>query len=293
MTGPTEDEPAAIGAAADRPAADGSVADAPASALVDAHVHLFTSALPLARRAWTAPERDLTAEAFIAMMDEHRVGHGVISAMSLLGDGNAYTIGALRRHPRLRGTVIVDPPAGPHVLKGMKADGVVGVRFQWRRLPDLPDLGDPAYRALLRQVADLDWHVELNVEGERLPGVLGPLLRSGVQVVVDHFGDPDRRIGYASEGGQALLRALDGGRVWVKLSAAYRFGVSPATLAGWGATLLAHAGPDRLFWGSDAPFIGARRPVTYRDALDSFEVAVPDPATRRRISQTAKTFYFG
>jgi predicted TIM-barrel fold metal-dependent hydrolase len=261
--------------------------------LVDTHVHLFSAALPLAERAWTRPERELPAEVFLAMMDEYGVGHAVVSAMSLLGYGNDYTIDALRADDRLRGTVIVEPSAGRRVLERMRADGVVGVRFQWRRLADLPDLTDPAYRRLLRHVADLGWHVELNVEGERLPPVLDRLLASGVKVVVDHFGDPDRTSGYASPGGTALLRALGTGRVWVKLSAGYRFRVGPDTLAGYAATLLAEGGPERLFWGSDAPFIGAREPVTYQDALASFAVTVPDAGLRDRVAQASHAFYFG
>ncbi|MFI7450179.1 amidohydrolase family protein [Nonomuraea sp. NPDC049714] len=261
--------------------------------LVDTHVHLFTRALPLAARAWTRPEGELTAETFLSMMDEHGVDYGVLSAMSLLGDLNDYTIDALRRHERLRGTVIVEPTTDRYVLERMKADGVVGVRFQWRRLADLPDLTDPAYRRLLFRVADLDWHVELNIEGDRLPPVLDRLTASGVKVVVDHFGDPDRAAGYTGAGGAALLRALDTGRVWVKLSAGYRFDISPDTLAGHAATLLGAAGPEHVFWGSDAPFVGARRPVTYRDAVGSFAHLVPDPALRRRISLAAHAFYFG
>nr|WP_219460087.1 amidohydrolase family protein [Nonomuraea rhizosphaerae] len=123
--------------------------------------------------------------------------------------------------------------------------------------------------------------------------MLDQLVRSGVKIVVDHFGDPDRRAGYTGESGAALLRALETGRVWVKLSAGYRFGVGTDTLAGYAATLLDAAGPEHLFWGSDAPFVGARQPLTYRDAVDSFARIVPDAALRRRISRAAHTFYFG
>ncbi|GAA1631178.1 amidohydrolase family protein [Nonomuraea maheshkhaliensis] len=260
--------------------------------LVDAHVHLFTSALPLAARAWTRPDVDLPVGKFLTTMDEYGVGRAVISAMSLLGDLNDYTIAALREHDRLRGTVIVEPGVDRYVLERMRSDGVRGIRFQWRRLAELPDLDDPAYRRLLFRVADLGWHVELNIEGERLPPVLDRLVRSGVRVVVDHFGDPGRRTGYAGESGAALLRALDSGRVWVKLSAGYRFGVGTDTLTGYAATLLPPAGPEHLFWGSDAPFVGARQPVTYRDAVESFARIVPDAALRRRISQAAHAFYF-
>ncbi|GAA1014177.1 membrane protein [Acrocarpospora pleiomorpha] len=258
--------------------------------LVDAHVHLFSRTLPLAAGAWTRPEGDLTAEAFLPMMDAHGVSHAVISAMSLLGDQNEYTLAALRAHPRLRGTVHVEPGTELADLAGLI--GVVGVRFQWRRRTDLPDLREPGYRTLLRQIAELDWHVELNIESARLPPVLDSLLAAGIKVVVDHFGDPHPETGYANPGGAALLRGLATGQVWVKLSAGYRFGVSPARLAGYAATLLSATGPERLFWGSDAPFVGARRPLTYQDAVNSFATTVPDPALREQITRTSLAFYF-
>ena len=257
--------------------------------LVDTHVHLFTHALPLASTAWTAPDVELPVEAFEELMARHGVTHGVISAMSLLDDGNAYTLAALRRNPRLRGTVDVEPGTDRRALGD---EGVVGVRFQWRRRTSLPDLTDPDHRGLLREVADLGRHVELNVERDRMPPVLAELTRSGVDVVVDHYGDPCPRNGYATPGGEALLRALDTGRVRVKLSAGYRFPVTPGDLAGYAATLLGHAGPERVFWGSDAPFVGARRPVGYAGELAMLARVVPDAALRQRMSTAAHDFYF-
>lgn len=260
--------------------------------MVDTHVHLFTADLPLASTAWTVPEVELPVAAFEDLMARHGVTHGVVSAMSLLGDLNDYTISALRRNPRLRGTVTVTPAADRYVLERMRDDGVVGVRFQWRRRADLPDLTDPEYRRLLYRVADLGWHVELNVERDRMPPVLDQLVRSGVDIVVDHYGDPGRDNGYANPGGRSLLRALDTGRARVKLSAGYRFGVAEEVLAGFAATLLAHAGPERVFWGSDAPFVGARHPTGYAEELAVLSRAVPDAAVRGRMSAAARDFYF-
>lgn len=260
--------------------------------LVDTHVHLFTRALPLAPTAWTAPEVELPVEAFEDLMVRHGVTHGVISAMSLLDDANAYTLAALRRNPRLRGTVDVDPGVGRQELAALRDDGVVGVRFQWRRRAPLPDLTDPDHRRLLRHVADLGWHVELNVERDRMPPVLDQLVRSGVDVVVDHYGDPCPGRGFATPGGQALLRALQTGRVRVKLSAGYRFPVTPEDLATYAATLIGHAGPERVFWGSDAPFVGAKRPVSYAGELAVLARIVPDPVLRQQLSVAAHAFYF-
>lgn len=145
--------------------------------LVDTHVHLFTRALPLASTAWTAPQVELPVEAFEELMTRHGVTHGVISAMSLLDDPNAYTLAALRRNPRLRGTVDVDPGADRRELAALRDDGVVGVRFQWRRRTPLPDLTDPDHRRLLRDVAEEGRHVELNVERDRMAPVLDELVR--------------------------------------------------------------------------------------------------------------------
>ena len=41
-------------------------------------------------------------------------------------------------------------------------------------------------------------------------------------IVVDHMGRPDPRLGVGAPGFQALVRALQGGRTWSKLSAPYR-----------------------------------------------------------------------
>jgi len=259
---------------------------------VDTHVHLFTRALPLASTAWTVPEVELPVSAFEDLMAQHGVTHGVVSAMSLLGDLNDYTISALRRNPRLRGTVIVEPTADRYALERMRDDGVVGVRFQWRRRADLPDLTEPEYRRLLHRVADLGWHVELNIERDRMPPVLDQLVRSGVDIVVDHYGDPNRDNGYANPGGESLFHALDTGRTRVKLSAGYRFGVSAEVLAWFAETLLAHTGPDRVFWGSDAPFVGAGHPTSYAGELGMLSRVVPDAGVRRRMSAAAHDFYF-
>lgn len=260
--------------------------------LVDSHIHLFTLGLPLAPTAWTVPQTELPVEDFEALMAEHGVTHGVISAMSLLGDLNDYTITALRRNPRLRGTVIVEPTADRYLLERMRDDGVVGIRLQWRRGTDPPDLTGPEHRRLLYRVADLGWHVELNIERERMPPVLDQLCRSGVDVVVDHYGDPSPEHGFATPAGESLFRALDTGRVRVKLSAGYRFAIPPDVLTELGRALLAHAGPERVFWGSDAPFVGAKYPTTYADELAMFRRVVPEAAIRDAISAAAHAFYF-
>jgi predicted TIM-barrel fold metal-dependent hydrolase len=271
--------------------------------VVDAHAHIFTADMPMADSAWLRPDYGFTAEDYLQVLDAHGVHFGVIAGISIFGNYNDYMIESLRRHPRLRGTVNIDPATDRYTLERMKADGVVGVRLQLSRRKELPDLGSEPYRLLLRRVADLNWHVHLALEGKLLPAVLPALEASGARIVLDHFGHPDPVEGVENAGFQALLRSVDKGRTWVKLSAGFRLtwlsqhagAPDPAAmqLAQTAATkLLQAAGPERLLWGSDCPFVGHETSLTYGDALNCLQQWVPSPVARRKISDTALKLYF-
>ena len=269
--------------------ASAAVRDAPQ---VDTHAHVFTDSMPLAGSAWHRPPRAATVEEYLATLDAHGVQYAVLAAASLFGDYNDYTIDSLRLHPRLRGTVIVRPDVDRHTLERMKADGVVGIRLQWITVRDVPDLTSPEYSALLRHVADLDWHVQLHDYAPRLVQPLAALEAAGVKIVVDHFGRPKPARGIQCEGFQALLRSVERGRTWVKLSSGFRLESHEEQVA-HAHELLKTAGPERLFWGSDWPFAAFESKVTYQDTIDSFTAWVPDPVARRRIGgETALKFYF-
>ena len=66
-------------------------------------------------------------------------------------------------------TAIVRPTIDPYALERMNADGFVGIRFHWRYLERTPDLTTPEYQLLLRRIRDLDWHVHLHDNSDRLP----------------------------------------------------------------------------------------------------------------------------
>jgi predicted TIM-barrel fold metal-dependent hydrolase len=258
--------------------------------LVDAHVHVFTQNMPLVDNPRHAPTYSFTVEQLIATLDAHGVPFGVIAAASPWGDYNDYTIAALRAHPRLRGTVILEPTVERYILDAMKRDGVVGVRLPFIGLEEPPDITTFEYRRFLRRLADLDWHVHLHVEGERLPALIDVIEASGVKLVIDHLGRPQAHSGINSEGFKAMLASIDRGRTWVKMSAGYRLG--PVALE-YARELLRVAGPDRLVWASDCPFVGHETQVRYQDTIDWLIDAVPDQAARRKIfGETALKLYF-
>lgn len=266
---------------------DGAAARPPR---VDAHAHIFTRQMPYAPDAHSVPDYDYPVEAWLAEMARHGITHGVIAAASMWGDYNDYTLAALAAYPNLRGSVILSPETPAATLRDLADRGVVGVRLTWRRLNALPDPAAERWLGFLRRLADAGLHAELLASGEVLPALLPRFLASGVNLVIDHFGvpphDPAPRAGMHD----ALAAALENGRAWVKISAGFR--VPEAIAAECTARLLADAGPERLIWGSDAPFVNHEASMDYPAALALYERLVPDAATRAAIDETAFKFYF-
>ncbi len=117
--------------------------------VVDSHVHVFTTLMPLVGTPRHKPAYSFTAEDLAATLDRHGVAMAVIAAASPWGDYNDYMISALRKYPRFRGTVILRPTVERIVLDEMKRDGVVGVRLPFISMNEVPDITTPDYRRFL------------------------------------------------------------------------------------------------------------------------------------------------
>lgn len=252
--------------------------------LVDCHAHFFEKRFPLAPTAWHVPENESPLSAYVALLEKHGIKYGVLAGASVYGDFNDYALEATRKHKHLRTTLSVNPTIDPYALKAMKEDGAVGIRFQFMH-HDVPDLTTFDYRKLFYRVADLNWHVHLHDHGNRLHASLPQLLESGVDLVIDHFGRPDAEKGVNCEGFQAVLKACETGRVWVKIASAFRL-ASPDLADELAASLIANVGPERLLWGSDWPFANFEDQVTYDQMLADFKRFIPTPELREQIGGT-------
>jgi predicted TIM-barrel fold metal-dependent hydrolase len=259
---------------------------------IDAHVHVFTTDMPLIDNPRHAPTYSFTHEELIATMDQNGVERAVIAAASPWGDYNDYMLEAVRAHPkRLRATAILKPTVDRFALEAMSKDGFIGIRLPFIGLPKLPDVTIFDYRAFFRRLADLDWHVHPHVDGEDLPKILPTLEASGVKIVVDHLGRPDPKTGTDSAGFRRLLQSIEKGRTWVKMSGGYRLGPQAKDYA---RELVRLAGPGRLVWASDCPFVGREGEFPYSATMVWLVDAVPDAAARAIIfGETARALYFG
>jgi len=261
------------------------------SAKVDTHVHVFTQAMPLIDNPRHTPSYGFTHEELIATLDKHGIEYAAIAAASPWGDYNDYTLEALRKNPkRLRGTIICKPTIGRFELESFAKAGVVGVRLPFISMKTLPDITTFDYRRFLTRLSDLDWHVHLHTEGENLPFFIPKIEACGVKLVIDHLGRPEPKAGIDGDGFKAMLRSIEKGRTWVKMSAGYRLGAQAADYA---RELLRAAGPDRLMWASDCPFVGHEGQFSYQSTIDWLTDCVPEAARPQIFGKTALQLYFG
>ncbi|MGV6873820.1 amidohydrolase family protein [Pseudochelatococcus sp. B33] len=216
----------------------------------DCHFHVFKADAPLVSPRNYTPQ-PMTIADWEVYADTLGISRGVIVQPSVYGLDNRVLVEALEARPgRLRGVVVIEPDAPRPTLRLLHSLGVRGVRVNTRNLGGLPL---DAVSTLAGAIADLGWHLQLQVNEAGLEALQAIILQLPVEVVIDHMGhagvdDPARR----SQDIDRLLRLLATGRAWVKLSAPYRLGSDTEAVAGIAQRLVGMY-PGRLIWGSDWP----------------------------------------
>ena len=224
---------------------------------VDAHCHVFGPADTFPY----APERkytpcDAPKEKLFALRDFLGFDRNVIVQATCHGSDNRALVDALQAAGnRARGVATVGPDISEAELEAMDAAGVRGVRFNFlRRLVDFTP------REVLAKVADkirpLGWHVVIYFEAPDLEE-LEPFFTSlPTDVVVDHMGRPDVKLGTDHPQFQRFLNFMaDNETVWSKVSCPERLSVQgpPYDDVVPYARAIVEQFPDRVLWGTDWP----------------------------------------
>jgi predicted TIM-barrel fold metal-dependent hydrolase len=136
-------------------------------------------------------------------------------------------------------------------------------------------------------IGEFGWHVQFYPGPDDLIEKSSALLQLPTPVVLDHFACIPSENGTTQPAFSALLKMLDTGRVWVKLSGPMRCtaGDFPyAAVTPIARALVAHA-PERLLWGSDWPHVNmnGRQMPNDGDLVDLIGEWIDDEATLRRI----------
>ena len=129
--------------------------------------------------------------------------------------------------------------------------------------------------------------VTFSGRGRMLPSQYNALIRGlPTDVVIDHNGKFMEPVPPSDPAFQTLLRLLDTGRCWVKLSAPYetsKTGAPEYEDVSALARALAKHNPERCLWATNWPHPGQADPPLLADLSRLALEWMPDDQTRRRI----------
>ncbi len=256
----------------------------------DTHAHIFEARFPYAKeRIYTPP--DCTLADYRHLLKTLGCERAVLVQPSVYGDDNAAMLDALANAgPGMRAVAVTPPEVSENEIARLHAAGVRGLRFNVvDRRDDRNRVPADMLRAVAKRIAPHGWHVEMLVQLDEA-GDFAPLLGSlGVPVVLGHFGYPKALAATwtATRAFADLLRLLDGGQCWIKLTGPYRITTAPdlpyADVDEPARGLIAHR-PDRMIWGTDWPHVMKKKPMANDgDMADLLARWAPDAAARARI----------
>jgi 2-pyrone-4,6-dicarboxylate lactonase len=253
----------------------------------DTHLHLFGPATQYPFDPGSHYiSHDALPETYIGLQDTLGLSRAVIISGGGYGRNSRHLADTLERFPggRFRGVALLPETAPDAEFERLNRLGVRGLRFVSKaRGAHLPHLS----QRLATQAAGYGWHVQFYPSGTDIIEHADQLLALPNPIVLDHFASVPAAGGVEQPAFQTVLRLLDTGRVWVKLSGPMR--CSPldypyADVTPLARALVRHA-PERLVWGSDWPHVNMndRQMPNDGDLLDLLLDWVPDSATRSRI----------
>ena len=224
----------------------------------DCHVHVFgdPGRFPLAASRTYTPESASVAE-LLAIHRALHISRVVIVQPSVYGTDNSCTLDAMKQYGSgARGIAVLPSEIPSTTLDNMERAGIRGVRINLGTAGDT-NLDGARHRltSVIQQIRGRNWHVQVYAALSVIAGLSDIVLASPVPVVFDHFGGAQGAAGLQQPGFDKLLRLVESGKAYVKISGAYRASTRPPDYpdAAPLARALIKANPQRILWGSDWP----------------------------------------
>ncbi len=219
----------------------------------DTHIHVFDPRFPVVAGSVFQPPV-ATVRDYQAVQRRLGLERALVVQSSAYGTDHACLLDAIATlGPGARGIGMVGLGVADAELRRLTQGGVCGARFlmvpggvlSWDEL-----------QPVAARVMGLGWCINLQLQGYDLAERAALVAGLPGQVIIDHLGMFGRPVPTDHPSVAAMLRLLDSGRVWVKLSAPYAgggMGEAPYPAAGALARLLVRHAPERLLWGSNWP----------------------------------------
>jgi predicted TIM-barrel fold metal-dependent hydrolase len=266
----------------------------------DCHTHIFGDP----QHFPFSPSRVYTPES--ASIEEMRALHKtlhtsrvVIVHPSVYGTDNSCSLDAVKQlGGSARAIAVIDDQTSESALDEMDRAGVRGIRINLESLGQVdPALARQRFQtAIARIKARSKWHVEVYTRLSVIEGLREQVMAAAVPVVFDHFGGAKGSLGIEQPGFDTLLKLVQAGKAYVKVSAAYRsstLGSDYSDVAPLAKELIA-ANPQRVLWGTDWPHpsqVPGRKATEISPLLqiddgrifNQLPLWAPDPSQRKTI----------
>ena len=266
---------------------------------VDAHAHVFGGEeFSFSSDALYTPHKNQmgTAKKFHEVLAAHDMTHGLLVGAGPYGDDNRCMVQAISESNGLfKGVALVKATIEERELEKLKNQGVVGIRMNLMG-HGLRPLVEPGANVLLARLKSLDMYLQLHFQKAELVEAAPILRKSGVKMIIDHFGRPDLTLGVQDKGYQEVLEFGKTGQASIKLSGPFRSSVQgypytdvdPFIEAAIEAYKL-----DNCMWGSDWPFVRIEERMDYGPPATCLTRWLPDEGDRQKVLWETPARLFG
>ena len=251
----------------------------------DTHMHVYHAEVPPAPGGPALPG-DFREDSYREMQKRLGLARVIVVQPNAYQDDNRVTLAAIKAlGPGARGVGVVRPGVADAEIERLAKGGIVA-----QRIFQLPwgAIGFDHMREVMAQVHPFGWHANIQLDGRELPQREEAIKRLPGKFVIDHTGKYLEPVTPEQEPFKCLLRLLDTGRCWVKLSAPYETSKTGAPkyedVSRLARALVKHA-PERMLWASNWPHPSAPKDNMPDDAdlLDLLLDWSPDDAIRKKI----------
>lgn len=253
---------------------------------VDTHMHILSADFPQSSKG--PLQAPATLEDYAIVQKRLGIRRAVLVQPNAYHDDNRCleaSLGSLGEDAR--GVVVIWPDVSDAELERLHRLGVRGARIM--------DIGPGAVTsehliAVSERISSLGWHVIVQFNGREIADYEQKLSAVSGSYVIDHTGKFIPPVEPDSVEFKILLRLIDQGNCFVKLSACYETSLVGAPgyddVGALSRALVSHA-PERMLWASNWPHVSATAEAYPDDAgtLDMLLDWAPDEATRKLILQ--------
>ena len=248
----------------------------------DTHMHFYDGARA-ARPGTPNPGRFTVA--MYRELQKLGLERVIVVQPNAYADDNTVTLNAMKEIGRAaKGVAVVKPGVSDAELERLTKAGICALRIMTLHGGTL---GFDVMDELMARVHPFGWHANIQLDGRELPKYEAQIMRLPGRFVIDHTGKFLEPVAPEHPAFKSLLRLVDTGRCWVKLSAPYetsKTGPPKYDDVGVLAKALVKRAPERMLWASNWPHPSVRPNVP--DDLELLELLLdwaPDEGTREKI----------